>query len=456
MGQWDQAVSDYALSAQYAKQLSYWRGLTQVDGLLAKAYIHQKELQPALAAINEAIAANENIPDELYFVPRNLGIKAEIMARLGNTKASNELYEKSADLLDALLSKVPTPTAERQLLNDLSIVYAGYFVSLSDQGRTEDAFRAIERARGRVEAQGLSHHEVILPHEPDASEQNLTKLNIQLLNTDDSASRAHILEAIYSTEQQLGTEPSSNDPAPAPVALRELQRDLRASELLVEYVLDDPDSYALAVTRNTVHRYSLPPRDLLEQEATQYRSTLKQKKTDPALGQRLYDGLLGGIPELKDKRDLIVVPDGKLHLLPFSALVNAGQYVLTSHLVTVVPSGTVLNMLRHRSDQVIREDLPYVGVAAWTSKAPQTTFLARISRAISGPERREFVALPESQHEVENIATDLPKPSTILLGARATETNFKQLPLSQYRRKRTPPLGNGSTTDCLAEYRNSR
>jgi len=94
MGQWDQAVSDYALSAQYATQLSYWRGLTQVDGLLAKAYIHQEELQPALTAINEAIAANENIPTNCTFVPRNLGIKAEIMARLGNTKASNELYEK--------------------------------------------------------------------------------------------------------------------------------------------------------------------------------------------------------------------------------------------------------------------------------------------------------------------------------------------------------------------------
>jgi len=69
-----------------------------------------------------------------------------------------------------------------------------------------------------------------------------------------------------------------------PVALRELQRDLRVSELLVEYVLGDPNSYALAVTRNTVHRYSLPPRDLLEQEATQYRSTLEEKKADPALG----------------------------------------------------------------------------------------------------------------------------------------------------------------------------
>ena len=134
-------------------------------------------MQPALAAINEAIEANKNIPDELYFVPRDLAIKAEIMARLGNTKASNDLYEKSADLLDALLSKVPTPTVERRLLSDLSEVYAGYFASLSDQGRVADAFRVIERARGRVEAQALAHHEVVPPHEPNPAEQRLTKLN---------------------------------------------------------------------------------------------------------------------------------------------------------------------------------------------------------------------------------------------------------------------------------------
>lgn len=433
MGQWDRAIADLKVSAQYADQLSYWRGETEVDGVLAKAYLHEGAFQPALTAIDAAIEANKKIPDELYFMPRNLGIKAEILARIGNTKASNELYEKSADLFDALLSKAPTPTIERQLLDDLSAVYAGYFASLGDQGRTDDAFRAIERARGRVEAQGLAHHEIIPPHEPGAAEQNLTELNVRLLNTDDSATRAHILEAIYSTEQQLGTGTLSNDPPPASVALGELQHELSGSELLIEYVLNDPVSYALAVTRGSVHRYTLPPRDVLEQEAAQYRSTLKQEKTDPSLAQRLYDGLLGRIPELKDKRELIVVPDGKLHLLPFSALVNNGQYVLISHLISVVPSGTVLSLLRHRSDHEIRGDIPYVGVAAWISKPPPTTLIANIRRTISGPERSQLVALPESRHEVETIARDLPKPSTILLGDRATETTFKHLPLSQYK-----------------------
>jgi CHAT domain-containing protein len=432
MGQSDQAASDLVQAAQYAKRLSYWRGVTQVDGLLAKAYLHEGALQPALAAINEAIEANEKIPDELYFVPRNLGIKAEIMARLGNTKAANDLYEKSADLLDAFLSKVPTPTVERQLLSDLSAVYAGYFVSLSDQGRVADAFRVIERARGRVEAQALSHHEIIPPHEPNQAEQQLTKLNLQLLNTDDFSARGHILDAIYSTEQQLNTVSQAIDAPPVPVSLVELQDNLRVSELIVEYVLDDPHSYALVVTGHSVHRYTLPSKNVLEQEASQYRSELIQQKTDVPLAQRLFDQLLGGIPELKEKHALIVVPDGKLHLLPFAALVNDGQYILMSHAVTVAPSGTVLDILKHRSDQVVRDDFPYVGVAAWISKAPQTGLIAGIRRAVSGPERRELVPLPESRHEVETIAADLPKPRTILLGSRATETNFKQLPLNQY------------------------
>jgi CHAT domain-containing protein/hydrogenase/urease accessory protein HupE len=385
----------------------------------------------ALSAL-EAIEANENIPDELYFVPKNLGIKAEILARMGNTKASNDLYEKSADLFDAFLSKVPTPTIERQLLSDLRAVYAGYFASLSDQGRVADAFRAIERARGRVVAQALARHEVIPPHEPNPSEQQLTKLNLQLLNTDDSTDRAHILDAIYSTEQQISVSTPADAAPLVPVGLRELQYDLRPSELLVEYVLDDPHSYALAVTRESVHRYMLPSEIVLEQEAMQYRSELVRQKTDMPLAQQLFDGLLSGIPELKAKRALIVVPDGKLHLLPFAAVVDSGQYLLALHLVTVAPSGTVLDILRRRDNPATRNELPYVGVAAWTSKAPATTLLASIRRAVSGPQRHELVALPDSRYEVETIASDLPKPSTVLLGSRATETNFKQLPLSQY------------------------
>lgn len=432
MGDWNWAISDFQSAAHEAEQLSYWRGLSQVEGLLAMAYLHAGELQRALAAINEAIAANKQIPDELYFVPRNLAIKAEILARMGNLRASNDLYEKSADLLDALLSRVPTPMVERQLLSDLSVVYAGYFASLRDQGRLPEAFRAVERARGRVEAQALSRHDVIAPHAPSAAETRLTSLNVRLLDTDDPADRGRILDAIYSTEQQVNSGSTEMDAPLDPVSIDRLQRDLWPSELFVEYVLGEPQSYALAVTRSAVHCYALPAKSELEQEAAQYRSELIKEKSDLSLAQRLFDGLLGGIPEYRTKADLIVVPDGKLHLLPFAALADSGQYLAASRTVSVVPSGTVLDLLRNRGNKTEHRTLPYLGVAAWISKPPPVTLIATIRRVVSGPDRRELVALPESRKEVETIATDFPQPSTVLLGGHATETNFKRLPLGQY------------------------
>jgi CHAT domain-containing protein len=431
MGNWQQAMSDFHTSAQYAKQLSNWRGLTQVDGLMAEAYLRQGALQPTLTTIDEAIEANKKIPDELYFVPKNLAIKAEVLMRLGNLKASNDLYETSADMLDALLSRVPTPTVERLLLDDLSSVYAGYFASLNNQGRTADAFRVVERARGRVEAQGLSHHEIDIPHLPGAAELHLTDLNLRLLDADDPAKRGAILDEIYTAEQQLSGE--SRESIPVPVSVEELQRDLGPSELLIEYVLDNPVSYALTISRATIHSYQLPAKSQLEQETTKYCSEISKKKTDFSLAEKLFADLLGRIPEYKEKHDLVVVPDGKLHLLPFSALAENGQYVLVSHRLTVAPSGTVLDMLSRRAAQPVRNDLPYVGVAAWISKPLPRTLLAAIHRAISGPERRELVPLPESRNEVETIASDFPKPNTILLGDHATETAFKRLPLSHYK-----------------------
>lgn len=66
-----------------------------------------------MTTTNEAIDADRNISDELHFVPHNLAIKAEVLTHLGKVAESNDLYEKSADLLNALLSRVPTPMVER-------------------------------------------------------------------------------------------------------------------------------------------------------------------------------------------------------------------------------------------------------------------------------------------------------------------------------------------------------
>ena len=122
-------------------------------------------------------------------------------------------------------------------------MYAGYFASLSNRGKNAEAFRAIERARGRVEAQALEDHEPVAPHEPTAAETLLTSLNLRLLDTGDIGSRQNILQSIYDTEQQINSNFKPDHFSTEPVNLNDLQSDLSPSELLLEYVLDEPNSY---------------------------------------------------------------------------------------------------------------------------------------------------------------------------------------------------------------------
>ena len=124
-----------------------------------------------------------------------------------------------------------------------------------------------------------------------------------------------------------------------------------------------------------------------------------------------------------------MVTDGALQLMPFTALAHDGRYLINDVAIAAAPSATVYDIINRRSSSPPGDSLPYVGVAAWIEK---TSIRNPIVRAAPGLLLSQLGPLPKSQEEIQTIATDLPKPSTLLLGGDATETHFKQLPLDRY------------------------
>jgi|GEM_PF-1539191 len=424
MDHWDSAISDYRNSIKLAERTDNYRGITDAGGLLAQTYEHIDDLPSALSAIDSAITANTHISDELYLVPRNLAIKAEITRKMGRTKESETLYRKSIALVDVMLQHAATTNIERYLLSEMSDVYSGYFSSLCDQRRYDEALQVLERVRGRIETEALEHHASRIVHFPTSEEKELTKLNIALINTDDPEKRASITSEIYNTELRISPSALTRNTIDHPVALSELQHSLSANTLLVEYVLAEPNSYALAITQNSVTPHRLLSKRQLEADAKRYRKEIHDKKEDRSLAQHLFSELLGSINEYKEKMDLVIVPDGSLHLLPFSALDDGSAYLVESHAIDVAPSSTVYELLARRSENREVATMPYIGVAAWTGSNENRS---PVMRSVNGPERSQFVPLPNSKREVETISEDLPHPSTILLGGDATESRFKQV-----------------------------
>jgi CHAT domain-containing protein len=426
MGDWTGAIQCYTEAVGLSQSVKHWHSLNDTNAALAKAYERLGRFDEAMQAIDAAINANRQTPDEIYYVPRNLAIKAEIASKAGRRRQAEALYQNGADILEVLLQHVPTPAVERELMSELSDLYSGYFELLASDDRLPEAFAVIERAHGRLEAESLWYDKLKPAQAESQQERVVNSLELQLLDATDQKERSALLSRIYDAEQKLPSY--SPGPFRRPVSLRSLQQEMSPSEIVLEYVLTNPNSSVLAITATDVHRYVLPSGKTIEDECKRYAHEVGKKATDIQLAQSLYRHLVPSAPEVNGAQTIIVVPDGVLDVFPFAALAGPdGKYLVAEKTVVDVPSATVMNLLRTREQ--VRNGIPYLGVAAWTQTVDTRPWVVR---EVTGPERSQLVPLPESKREIETAAHMLPQPDTLLLGSTATRTKFLSLPLEKY------------------------
>lgn len=424
-GRIQESILDYREALKYATRLSAWRAVTDIDGELANAYRRSGDLPMALATVNDAIDANGHTPDEIFLVPGSLALKAKILADMGKRSEAEGIYHKGAQMVDVLLSAVPTVDIEDSVLAQMGTLYAGYFQLLSDEGRLSEAFSVIEQGRGRIEEQRLTFDRTTAPQPGEDELSRIQGFAARLLQAKD-------IEAGDLLLQQFHIQPTISRSASGirAASLQTLQADLGEGEVLVEYVLDEPASFALVVTSSTAKRYTLPSKTQIEGDARAYREVILKRSADRERGQKLFRELLSFLPKYPDSSSVIAVADGDLHLLPFSALVDqSGQYLAQSKTTAMSPSGTVLCTLRDRGGSSVKESKSYLGVAPWATDRDQKGWvLARRSG-----DRTLLTPLPHTRDEVETIAAMMPKEATVLVGEVATKKKFASLPLQDYR-----------------------
>ncbi|MFQ6094268.1 MAG: CHAT domain-containing protein, partial [bacterium] len=167
-----------------------------------------------------------------------------------------------------------------------------------------------------------------------------------------------------------------------------------------------------------------------------------------ALGQNLCDMLIGPAREyLKPGVELIIIPDGILHYLPFGALVTQkaidqkqeARYLIEDYTISYAPSASVLDILIERparSVQIRRRELLAFGDPLFgetTEEADLT--LETTERGLYQEQGCQFSRLPYTKLEVTRIASLFPEESTsIYLGAAAAEERVKGEDLTRYRR----------------------
>ena len=415
----------------------------------SQAYRTAGDLQKAEERESQAMRAMARVGDR-YHLPIHLALLADLKAKRGKFAEADQLYDRAADVVEGILAGSPNDQVQTMIAN-MGEVYVGHFALAAGELRnTRKAYQVLEAARGRSIANMLWERPLKNgPPDPMAAsaKKEVNQIQLELLLEINPDSRSKLLDRLFEAEQILtpGTKPRTQlqETArhPHPVDLARLQSSLRADEMVLEYVLGTPQSFCLRITRHTAAVSELPAgRTQIERLVDNYLDAIRSLKPSTESSQKLYSLLLQPILGQTSKTRLIIVPDGKLNVLPFDALQDSqGRYVLASHIVTYAPSATVLHTIR--TSPVPHEpsfDLLGVGDIDYQRASPLRASItqgrlrpvATDSFDLSGA---RLVSLPKTRDEIMAVNRALGGESRLLLGDEATEASFKSQPLADFK-----------------------
>jgi CHAT domain-containing protein len=459
----------YELEHQYGKAKSfYWQALA-----VYKSAQHEYGVGDVLVRLAILSSKQGKAPEAIHFLEDARSLKektgqvgevarinyelAIIYRRLGSLQDARSAIQKTIDIIETQRLKIADFDSRASYFSSVHKYYALYIQILMLLDRQDP---------------GLGLAQLAL----EASEKSKVRALLDLLNAskEDSPCRELLqrqhapLDAakVYTAEKQ------DEFPAPPVLNLKQIQAEIGNDTALLEYVLGDEKSYVWYVDSNRVTAYELPRADKIRKLVREFRNALTARQPRPnenslkkykervrqadlvyrKLAERLSQMLLGSM-ELAPAKRLLIVPDGPLQYVPFSALPLAptgknNNFLMSDHEVVFLPSVSALNALRKAgekkppathtgvilADPVVERDdsrVTHVNNAGRNKSQEQPPSLSRAWRDSQGSPR--IIRLPGSRQEAQGIQEILKPDVLVALDFNANRENILHGALEQFR-----------------------
>ncbi|MCM3869634.1 MAG: CHAT domain-containing protein [Pyrinomonadaceae bacterium] len=374
---------------------------------LGELYRSQRQYEKAIAYSEQSLAISREVKNP-EFELNALSNLAWTESDRGNLARARTRVEEMLSVAESLRADVISSTSRASLLASVQGSYQLLTDILMRQHKAESAkgFDALavevsERQRARSLLDLLVEAGADLRQGVDPAlierEQTLTKrLNAkarQRTNTPEAAAALKLeisqLETEYERAQVAIRKASPHYAAlvqPKPLKLKEIQAQLDADTLLLEYALGANRSYLWAITRDSLTSYELPKAEIVDQTARQVVELLTARSINkrgesaqqrqqritqaeaglPAAAQSLSQTLLMPVAAQLGNKRLVIVADGALQYIPFAMLpdpsvvssplsvarnngprtTDHGQPLIVNHEVVSLPSASALAIQR--------------------------------------------------------------------------------------------------------------
>lgn len=396
---------------------------------------------------------------------------ALLLERDGDFKGARDELERSIEVVESLRSDLVSSELRATYFaksHERYVRLARLLRRLDPTGLewAPEAFALSERARARSLAERLHESQ---DRKPDTANPQLERSRrelraslsagqlelTRLLRSEDSrpseieAVRSKVAE-IYRSLQELDMELRRADPRwatmayPAPATVATAQGLLDRDTALLSYLLGSEESFLFVVTVDSIEGISLPRESELlplmrEMRALTETPGRRSLSRLARVSGELYSLLVAPAESLiGDRRQLVVIPDGGLHYIPFEALLVrdlaagptfelADSYLISRWGVSYVPSVSVWASLEERRRDVVAHDGYWVGFADPSlDGAIESSSTSAVLRGLADQGKWNWRRLAGARAEVDQIAKLFgAEESRVFTGDRANEELFK-------------------------------
>ena len=360
---------------------------------LGDVYAALSRHEKAVEYFEQALALHREIKNRVGAAKALSSLSSTQLAR-GNIPAARASIEESLKIAESMRSDVLSPESRASFLANVQSSYQLYTDLLMRQHRAEPgkgfdalAVETSERQRARSLLDLLAEAKTDLRQgiDPALIEREGT-LAKQLNEKAQQLTQAAKPEQLAALKQELSQLENDYERAQAairkaspqyaaltqtqPLKLKEIQAQLDADTLLLEYAFGKERSYLWAITRDSLTSYELPKGELIENNARQVYELLTARGASqrgetalqrgarialaetalPAAAQSLSRILLAPAAAELGKRRLVIVADGALQYIPFAMLPDPApgltQPLVVNHEVVGLPSASALAVQR--------------------------------------------------------------------------------------------------------------
>ena len=363
LGRYEKAIGYYEQALAIHREVKNRTGEGRALDNLGIAYEKLGRYEKAIGYSEQALAIRREVKDrtgEAY----SLYSLARAERSQGNLLAARTHIEESLKLAESLRSDLLSPQSRASLLATVQSSYQLYTDVLMRQHQADPTkgFDALavetserQRARSLLDLLTESHADVrqgvdatLIERERTLAKQLNDKAR-QLAQATKPEQSATLKQEVSQLENDLERAQVAIRNAnphyaalvqPQPLKLTEIQAQLDADTLLLEYSLGEERSYLWAITKDSLTSYELPKAEIVDQSARQVyelltaRSTKKRGESAsqrqeriaqaeaalPAAARGLSQTILAPVAAQLGNKRLVIVADGALQYIPFAML----------------------------------------------------------------------------------------------------------------------------------------